>query len=154
MNNEVLKEILLSRLPAKRRTFPIKIDEKGIILFRITKHENINIHAMCEISDSIVMVEIEDYNSSPEYELFQISYNLISFNILVNKKETTRENPSVITCYFVDNEEGFNISNSNSLEEVISVGKLIISLILLTIEKFIKSISTSYTMEEFGYINF
>lgn len=149
MNNEKLIEIIREKAPMNRRTLLVKCDEDGIITFRITQAGTINVHLMLNSEESVTTLDIFDFNS--EKEVIHFSYNMVTFNIVVDKENTTRNDIKILNCTVVEDEEGLYNLFVDKILYIKKMSESLLKLFLLMLEQLIYQNSKGLTMSNLGY---
>ena len=154
-NNKKLIDILYTNYKRRSKTgsaVAIHKTRDGLIIFTATPDQQISIDSAMEIDGDFFNININDFNCDNKIERCIMSYNNLSFDVVIDKNQTTNENVFITEINLVDNSIPSDVSKILLLAE--SLAKPLISTTLKAISIFINGHSSELSLKNYGYTRF
>lgn len=129
--------------------------DNGIMGISVSNTQDIGINFMIKSEDNdCIMLYIKEFNSNEFTEHITFSFNQANFSIIIDKKQTTKENICILDF---KSDCDYNVWKSMlkpQLSQTTELAKLCIRMSLLMFDGLLKSKSIDLTIRDFGYTHF
>ena len=123
------------------------------MILKASQQQEISIYLMSENDDTTIILSINNFLSDIMFENIDLTYNEKIFNVVVDKSKTTKENICISTYNICENDE-FQKTTVDMVENIENIATLLVRLVLITLNEFIRRNSNELSLKEFGYVNF